>query len=68
MAVSDRDGRFIFSKARSGHFYLAGESDGYLRNMLVQNGEGGSEFDLHAGEPLLSHRFIAGEHDQRATR
>ena len=50
MAVSDHDGRFIFSKARPGHFYLAGESEGYLRNMLVQNGEGGSEFDLHAGE------------------
>jgi hypothetical protein len=50
MAVSDHDGRFIFPKARPGHFYLAGESEGYLRNFLVQNGEGRSEFDLHAGE------------------
>jgi hypothetical protein len=49
VAVSDHNGRFIFSKAKPGHFYLAGEAEGYLKNYLVQNGKGGSDFDLHAG-------------------
>ena len=49
VAASDHNGRFIFSKAKPGHFYLAGEAEGYLKNFLVQNGKGGSDFDLHAG-------------------
>lgn len=56
-AVSDHDGRFIFSKAEPGHFYLDGEAEGYLRNALVQNGHGESGFDLHAGESR-SFRFV----------
>lgn len=56
-ATSDHDGRFIFSKAKPGHFYLAGEAKGYLRNALVQNGHGESEFDLHTGESR-SFRFV----------
>lgn len=57
VAVSDHNGRFIFSKAKPGHFYLAGEAEGYLKNYLVQNGKGGSDFDLHAGESR-SFRFV----------
>jgi 5-hydroxyisourate hydrolase-like protein (transthyretin family) len=49
-AIADRDGRFAFSNSKPGHFYLAGDSLGYLRNTLVQNGKGGSDFDLHVGE------------------
>jgi hypothetical protein len=56
-AVSDHDGRFIFSKAKPGHFYLDGKAEGYLRNALVQNGRGESEFDLHPGESR-SFRFV----------
>jgi len=50
MAYSGHDGRFAFTKAKAGHFYLEGESNGYLRDYLVLNGRGGSDFDLHAGE------------------
>jgi hypothetical protein len=57
VAVSDHNGRFIFSKAKLGHFYLASEAKGYLKNYLVQNGKGGSDFDLHAGESR-SFRFV----------
>lgn len=57
LAVSDHDGHFVFSKAEPGHFYLDGEAEGYLRNALVQNGHGESEFDLHAGESR-SFRFV----------
>jgi hypothetical protein len=57
VAVSDHNGRFIFSKAKPGHFYLAGEAEGYLKNYLVQNGKGGSDFDLHAGVSR-SFRFV----------
>ena len=49
-AIADRDGRFAFSNGKPGHFFLSGDSNGYLRNALVQNGNGGSDFDLHAGE------------------
>jgi hypothetical protein len=57
VAVSDHNGQFIFLKAKPGHFYLAGEAKGYLKNYLVQNGKGGSDFDLHAGESR-SFRFV----------
>ena len=50
MAYSDNEGRFVFPKAKAGRFYLAGESVGYLSDYLVQNGKGGSEFELHVGE------------------
>jgi hypothetical protein len=50
MAYSDIEGRFVFSKAKAGRFYLAGESAGYLSDNLVQNGRGSSDFELHAGE------------------
>ncbi len=36
---------------------MDGEAGGYLRNALVQNGHGESEFDLHAGDSR-SFRFV----------
>lgn len=49
-AISDHAGGFVFSNTRPGHFYLASESKGYLRDALVQNGQGGRDFDVRAGE------------------
>jgi hypothetical protein len=49
-AISDRAGGFVFSNTKPGHFYLASESKGYLRDALVQNGRGGRDFDVRAGE------------------
>jgi len=50
MASSNHEGQFIFSNARPGRFYLAGEALGYLEDHLVQDGRGGDDFVLHPGE------------------
>jgi len=65
--VTGQDGRFVFNDARASHYFLYSDAVGYLRNYLVQNGRGGSEFDLHAGETrffrliLLPEGSISGQ-------
>ena len=44
-------------KPSPGTSTLQAKPKGYLKNYLVQNGKGGSDFDLHAGESR-SFRFV----------
>lgn len=60
-AYSGHDGRFVFSEANTGHLYLAGESVGFLRDKLVQNGRDASDFDLRAGETRAFHLVLLPE-------
>jgi hypothetical protein len=66
ISYSNADGRYSFSKVKAGRFYLASEAKGYLKDQLVQDGRGGSLFDLHDRETrsfrlvLWPESFIGG--------